>query len=131
MVQQMTAIYKKVGRRYVEIGVHQNEAYYYPNGATLVWAREGNTLTRYGIDPADAALLAAGQRMEDSMLEAMRKATEFKPQSRKYTKNELVGWEAYKKVAGVPTSLVLEGASMQDVVKAGIDVLIDAVKAKK
>lgn len=127
----MTAIYKKVGRRYVEIGTYQNEAYYYPHGATLVWSREGTALTRYGIDPADAALLAAGQRMEDAMLEAMRKATEFKPQSRKYTKKELAGWEAYKKVAGTPTSLVLEGACMQDVVKAGIDVLSDAVKAKK
>jgi len=55
----MTPIYKKVGRRYVEIGTYDNEQLHYPHGAHLVWSRPGGVLTRYTIKPADAALLAA------------------------------------------------------------------------
>lgn len=128
----MTPIYKKQGRRYVEIGVYDNEALYYPHGAHLIWSRPGGALTHYNIEPADAALLAAAARMREPMVEAMRKtdAMELKPAAnrRPLTKLERKAWDAYKAIAGAPQSLYLEGKSLHDVVQAGIDVLIEAVK---
>lgn len=127
----MTSIYKKVGRRYKEIGVCENEAFYYPHGATLVWASKGSTLTKYGIEPADAALLAAAERVRDSMMDAMRKATELKPigtNKRALTRLERKAWAAYVAIAGSVSSLQLEGASMHDVVDAGVKALVEACK---
>ena len=67
-------IYRKRGRRYVEIGVYEDAYSHYPHGAHLVWSRPGGVLKHYSIEPADAAMLATADRMRDAMLEAMRKA---------------------------------------------------------
>jgi len=126
----MTPIYKKVGRKYVEIGVYDNESLYYPHGATLVWARKGGALTRYGIDPADAALLAAAERMRDAMIDAMHKADRWTPDEVLKGKSAKA-FAAYKAIAGDESTLRLKGAAMQGVIEAGIKVLVDAVKAGK
>lgn len=122
-----TPIYKKVGRRYVEIGTYDDEQLHYPHGAHLVWSRPGGVLTRYSIEPADAALLAASQRMYDAMLEAMRNADRWEPDHALKAK-EKKAWEAYKAIAGEQSALRLKGPSLHDVVQAGIDALIEAVK---
>ena len=125
----MTAIYKKKGRRYVEIGVYDEESLYYPHGATLVWARPGSRLTRYGIEPANAALLAAAEKVRDAMEDAMRKASVMKPTGidrTPLTAKQKKAWAAYTAIAGDRSSLWLEGASLHDVVDAGIKTLIDA-----
>lgn len=122
-----TPIYKKVGRRYVEIGAYDCEERHYPHGAHLVWSRNGGVLTRYNIDPADAAILSAAQRMSEAMMEAMRKADRWQPEA-KLTGKDLKAWEAYKAIAGEQSSLRLKGVSMHDVVQAGIDVLIEAAR---
>jgi len=126
----MTPIYKKVGRKYVEIGACDNEALYYPHGATLVWSRKGSHLTRYGIDPADAALLAAAYRMRDAMIDAMHKADRWTPDEALKGKRAKA-WAAYSAIAGDESTLRLKGAAMQGVIEAGIKVLVDAVKAGK
>lgn len=123
----MTKIYKKVGRRYVEIGIFENEYLHYPHGAHLLWSRKGGVLTRYKIEPADAALLASAERMREAMIEAMQKADRFEPHE-KLTGKRLKAWNAYKAIAGDESSLRLKGSSMHDVVQAGIDALIEAVK---
>lgn len=126
----MTPIYKKVGRKYVEIGVYDNAQLYYPHGATLVWARKGGALTRYGIDPADAALLAAADRMRDAMIDAMHKADRWTPDEAIKGKRAKA-WEAYKAIAGDESTLRIKGAAMSDVIDAGIKALVEAVKAGK
>jgi len=126
----MTKIYKKVGRKYVEIGTYENESMHYPHGATLIWSREGATLTRYKIEPADAALLAAAERMRDAMLDAMRNADRWEPDEVIKGKRAKA-WEAYKAIAGEESTLRLKGAAMSDVINAGIKALVDAVKAGK
>lgn len=122
-----TPIFKKVGRRYVEIGTYDNESAYYPHGAHLVWSRPDAVLTKYRIEPADAALLAAAERMRDAMMEAMRKADRWEP-AEKLTGKRKKAWEAYKAIAGEESSLRLQGASMHDVVEAGLRVLIEAAR---
>lgn len=123
----MTKIYKKEGRRYVEIGECDMSRGYYPHGASLVWARKGTTLTRYGIDPADAALLAAAERMRDAMMVAMRKADRLQPDG-KQTRLQQKAWKAYCAIAGDIASLRVTGPSLHDVVDAGLAALVDAIK---
>ena len=122
-----TPIFKKVGRRYVEIGAYENEYLHYPHGAHLIWSRPGGVLTNYRIEPADAALLAAAERMRDAMTEAMRKADRWQPDA-KLTGKDLKAWNAYKAIAGERSSLRLKGVSMHDVVEAGIKALIEAAR---
>ena len=122
-----TPIYKKVGRRYVEIGTFDNEYLHYPHGAHLVWSRPGGALTHYQIEPADAALLAAAERMREAMMGAMHKADRWVPEQ-KLSGKDLEAWNAYKAIAGERSSLRLNGASMHDVVDAGIQALLLVVK---
>ena len=119
-----TKIYKKQGRRYIEIGTYENEYFYYPHGAHLVVAESGSTLTRYNINPDDAAVLAALETYREAVQKAMNKATELKVRKREYTEAEKRGIAAYIKEAGMPIGLAFEGVSMSDVVQAGIDVLL-------
>lgn len=125
-----TAIYKKVGRRYVEIGTYEDERMHFPHGAHLVWSRPGSVLTQYRIEPADAAMLAAAERMRDAMMEAMHKADRVEPDG-KLTGKRLRAWNAYKAIAGDESALRLKGPSMHDVVEAGLQALIEAVKNDK
>ena len=117
------AIYKRVGRRYKEVGQFDNEALYYPHGAHLVVCRPGSQLTKYNINPDHAAVDAAMVRVKDAMTKAMHKATELQPAKRPYSKKELAGIAAYQAIAGNPISLRFEGASMSDVVDAAIAIL--------
>lgn len=129
-----TAIYKKVGRRYREIGACEHEAFFYQHGAHLVICSPGVTLTRHNIDPDNAALLAAAETMRQAMLDAMREADRMRPVSTRpqgLTTKERKAWEAYKAIAGEPKSLYLEGACLSDVIDAGINALVAAIIANK
>lgn len=126
----MTTIYKKVGRRYVEVGCYDNEATHYPHGAHLVISRPGSTLTRYNVEPAHAAVESALERVREALTKAMHKATELAPSKRPYSKKELAGIAAYTEIAGNPISLRFEGASMSDVIDAAIKILATEAKVK-
>lgn len=119
----MTTIYKKVGKRYKEIGQCDNEAFYYPHGSHLVVAKKGSTLTRYNIEPDHAAIEAALQHARDAIMAAMTEATKMQPEKRAYTKKEREGLAAFKAIAGDMVGLRFEGVSMADVVEAGIKIL--------
>lgn len=126
----MTPIYKKVGRRYVEIGTHEDAYYHYPNGVHLVWSCPGAVLKKYNINPDDAALLAAAERMRDAMVHAMRSADRPTP-SEELKGVQKEAWEAYKAIAGDSITLRLQGKSAYDVVDAGIQVALQAAQACK
>lgn len=123
----MTPVYKKVGRRYIEIGTYDNEQLHFPHGAHLVWSRPGGVLTCYGIEPADAALLAAMQRAKEAMIDAMRAANVWKPCGQ-LTKRQQKAWEAYVAAAGDDRPIQLDGPSMHDVVEAAIKAAREAMK---
>ena len=122
------ALYRRVvspsGRvRYVETGV--SDADVYPIGAHLVVVEPGLRTTRYRIDPATAPLLAAAEVAREPMLVAMRERisrVEVQPDTEAHRR----GWAAYLAAGGPPSGLSLRGASMAEVVDAGIDALIRA-----
>lgn len=126
----MTPIYKKAGRRYVEIGTYDNEQLHFPHGAHLVWSRPGGVLTCYNIEPADAALLAAMQRAREAMMDAMHAANVWKPRGA-LTERQKKAWKAYVEAAGDDRPISLEGPSMWDVVDAGIKAARDAVESQR
>ena len=115
-----TKIYKKVGRRYVEIGESDRDGSYYPHGAHLVVAQPRSRLIKFDVKPEYAAVEAALQAARDGMETAMQKATAMAPEKRKYTKKELAGIAAMRAIAGETFSLRYEGVSMSAIVEAGI-----------
>lgn len=85
----MSKLYKKVGRRYVEVGEYDREAMdYFPHGDHLVSVRPGNESRRYNIDPALAPLIAAGLYAEDAIVQAIYQAQEIRTMPVKLTKKQ-------------------------------------------
>ena len=81
-----TGIYKKVGRRYVEIGEYEPEVTdYIPNGVTVTVKRPGMQSTRYNVDPDIVPLLAAAVYCEDQISQAIYRAGELRPHNRSIT----------------------------------------------
>ena len=120
-----TKIYKKVGRRYIEIGNFDNESLFYPHGASLVFSRKGGTLTRFGIEPADAAVIAALQRVKETVVNEMEEAAKMMPEKRPYTKKELKAIQAMRDVLGDSgmMSIRFEGVSMSGIVERGLEIV--------
>lgn len=126
-----TPIFKKVGRRYIEIGAFEDaHLLHYPHGAHLVWSRPGGVLTHYRIEPAHAALLAAAEAMREAMAEAMRQASESRQvgaAGQPLTASQKKAFQAYKAALGDDdATLMLQRASAHDIIEAGIKVLVEA-----
>jgi hypothetical protein len=125
------AIYKKQGRRYVQIGAYDPLVYdAMPQGAHLVIVDKGWTSTRRSIDPDRAGLLSALKLHEDVVTKSVRKATEIKMAQRrgdKLTPRELKAFAAYRAVMGEDEMLMLNGPAVTDVVRALEDALMSAI----
>ena len=115
-----TKIYKKVGRRYVEIGASDRDGSYYPHGAHLVVAQRRSKLIRYDVKPEYAAVEAALQAARDGMFDAMLEATKMKPSPRPYSKKELAGIAAMRAIVGDMPCITYESLSLQGIIDAGI-----------
>jgi len=126
----MQSIYKKINRRYVPIGLYDQEQHYLPNGAHLVIVSDGYTSTRYNISVDDAVVLAAVENLRKAIVEVLYEATELQPKKRAYTQKELQGIAAYTKVAGSPVGLQFEGLSMSEIVQKAMDVLRKELKER-
>ena len=92
-----TGIYKKVGRRYVEIGEYDPECIdYVPNGATLVVKHKSCTSRYYNVDPDIAPMLAAAKYCEDAVSKKIMEATElranYKMRQKEMTPGQLQAW---------------------------------------
>ena len=115
-----TKIYKKVGRRYREIGACDPEGSYYPHGSHLVTARPYSTLTRLHIKPEYAAVEAALQAARDGMFTAMIEATTMKPSPRPYSQKELAGIAAMRAIVGNMPCIAYESLPLDGIIEAGI-----------
>lgn len=74
-----TGIYKKVGRRYVEIGEYDCEMLdYVTNGATLIVKTKNCTSRYHGVDPDLAPMIAAAKYCEDAVSRKIMDATEIR-----------------------------------------------------
>jgi hypothetical protein len=93
--------YEKVGRRYVPVAEYDNELLdSFPKGNHLVMSYPGGTSRRFNIDPNYAAMIAAGRVAEDAICDALRKASEMKPQRTPITPGQKKAWEKLAKEFG-------------------------------
>jgi hypothetical protein len=122
-----TGIYKKVGRRYIEIGEYDPERMdYIPNGCTMTVKRPGMESTRYGVDPDIVPLLAAAVYCEDKISEAIRKATEVRPTNQNITPEQRAAFDAFLATMDPedPTRNMMTLSSARDAAEAGTRALI-------
>lgn len=123
-------IYKKVNRRYIPIGLYDNEQQYKPIGAHLVIVSPNCTSTRYNISLDEAVVLAAVQNVRKALVDALVSATVMQPKEREYTDLEKQGLAAYVAIAGLPRGLAFEGLSMSEVVDKALEVLKKELKER-
>jgi hypothetical protein len=100
-----TGIYKKVGRRYQEIGEYDPECMdYFGNGATLVVKHKSVTARYYNVDVAVVPMLAAAKYCEDAVSSAIMRATEIRRSQRgvatPLTPGQKAAWENLVKEFG-------------------------------
>lgn len=108
--------YRKVGRRYVPAGL--NELPWFPPGYYLTHVDRGCTSSRRTVDPDFAAVDLALRTFADGLVEALRKASEFKG-PRATTAKEREAVKAWQAVMGDARLLQFEGASLRDIADAG------------
>ena len=122
-----TGIYKKVGRRYVEIGEYDPERMdYIPNGTTMTVKRKGMQSTRYNVDPDILPLLAAGLYCEDEISSAIHRASELRPATRNITPEQRAAFERFLATMDPddPNRNMLSLGSARDAAEAGTQALI-------
>lgn len=122
-----TGIYKKVGRRYVEIGEYDPEAMdYIPNGATLIVKHRSCTSRHYNVDPATVPMLAAGKFCEDEISSALVRASDLRMQrsdrEREMTPGQRAAWDNLVKEFG-DNAKQLEWPSARECAEAGTKAL--------
>jgi hypothetical protein len=116
--------YIKEGRKYVPVAEYDNELMdSFSKGTHLVMVYPGGTSRRFNIDPNYAAMIAAGRVAEDKISEAIRKASELKPQREPLTPNQLKAWQKLAKEFGDELCM-LQGASSRDIAEAGVKAMM-------
>ena len=122
MTKRSTGIYKKVGRRYVEIGEYDPECMdYIPNGTTMIVKRVGMQSTRYNVDPDILPLLAAGLYCEDEISHAIHRASELRPATRSITPEQREAFDRFLATMDPddPNRNMLSLGSCRDAAEAG------------
>jgi len=123
-----TNIYKKVGRKYVEIGEFDPEYLdYVPNGVTMTVKRPGMQSTRYNVDPDLVPLLAASLYCEDEISSAIYRAGELRPYNCLVTSEQRAAFDAF--LATMPDNdsnrFLLTLGSAREAAEAGTRALVD------
>ena len=93
--------YEKVGRRYIPVAEYDNDLLdSFSKGTHLVMVYPGGQSRRFNVDPNYAAMIAAGRVAEDAICDALRKASEMKPQRTPITPGQKKAWEKLAKEFG-------------------------------
>jgi hypothetical protein len=112
--------YEKVGRRYVPVAEYDNELLdSFPKGTHLVMCYPGGSSRRFNIDPNYAAMIAAGRLAEDKISEAIREASEMRPQKSPLTEGQQKAWKKLAKEFGDELA-TLQINSARDIAEAGV-----------
>ena len=93
--------YEKRGRRYYPVAEYDNTLLdSFPKGNHLVMCYPGGSSRRFNIEPNYASMIAAGRVAEDAICDALRKASEMKPQRTPITPGQKKAWEKLAKEFG-------------------------------
>ena len=117
--------YEKRGRRYVPVSEYDSEYLdSFSKGTHIVMCYPGGQSRRYNINPNYAALIAAGRVAEDAMCDAIRKASELRPQSTPITEGQRRAWNKLAKEFGTGLA-TLQIDCARDIAEAGLKALQD------
>lgn len=115
--------YEKVGRRYKPVYEYDQMLLDgFPKGNHIVMCYPGGQSRRYNIDPNYAALIAAARVAEDAMSQAVRKASELRPQRTLVTEGQRKAWNKLAKEFGDDLA-TLHIDSARDIAEAGLKAL--------
>ena len=122
-MKKPTGIYKKVGRRYVEVGEYDPEFMdHVSNGATLIVKRKSCTSRYFNVDPDIVPMLAAAKYCEDEISSAIVRAGELRMQrsdrEREMTPGQRAAWDNLVKEFG-DSAKQLEWPSARECAEAG------------
>ena len=124
-MKRSIGIYKKVGRRYVEIGEYDPEyTDHVPNGVTMIVKRPGCQSNRYNVDPDILPLLAAGVYCEDEISNAIYHAGELRPVSKSITPEQRAAYDAFLATVPEQERFYLTHGSAREAAEAGTKALI-------
>lgn len=116
--------YEKVGRRYRPVAEYDNELLdSFSKGTHLVMCYPGGQSRRYNIAPNHAAMIAAGRAAEDAICDALRKASEMRPQRTPLTEGQRRAWKKLAKEFGDDLATLNLG-SARDLAEAGVNAMI-------
>ena len=116
--------YEKIGRRYVPVAEYDNDLLdSFSKGSHLVLCYPGGQSRRFNVEPNHAAMIAAGRVAEDAICEAMRKASEMRPQRTPLTPGQIKAWNKLAKEFGDGLATLTMG-SAQDHAAAGVNAMI-------
>lgn len=112
--------YEKIGSRYKPVAEYDNEYLdSFPKGCHLVVVKPGISSRRFRIDPAFAPMIAAGCYAEDAVSDAIRRASELRPQQTPITPGQKAAWEKLAQEFGNDLA-TLNGLSIRDCAEAGV-----------
>ena len=115
--------YEKRGRRYHPVAEYDNDLLdSFPRGNHLVMCYPGGSSRRFNVEPDYAAMIAAGRVAEDALSEAIRKASELRPQKNPITPGQKKAWEKLAKEFGDELA-TLQIDSARDIAEAGVKAL--------
>lgn len=117
--------YEKRGRRYVPVSEYDSEYLdSFSKGTHIVMCYPGGQSRRYNINPNYAAMIAAGRVAEDAMCNAIRRASELRPQSTPITEGQKRAWNKLAKEFGTGLA-TLQIDCARDIAEAGLKALQD------
>jgi hypothetical protein len=116
--------YEKVGRRYVPVAEYNSDFLdRFPQGNHLVMCYPGGVSRRFNIDPNYAVMIAAGRVAGDAMCEAIRQASEMRPQKTMVTEQQRLAWAKLARAFGDDLATLSIG-SARDIAEAGIAAMV-------
>ena len=124
-MKEEVIFYIKKGRRYVPHSTYSSEfCDSFPKGTHLVQSYPGGSMRRFNVDPAYAPMIAAGRVAEDAICDALRKASEMKPQRTPITEGQRKAWKKLAKEFGDDLATLSLGCA-RDIAEAGIRAQMD------
>lgn len=94
-------LYKKEGRKYIEVSEYDDEFMdSFPYGTHMVELKPGSTLRRFNVEPDLLPLLAAAAFCKEEMTEAIYVASKARPEKKQLTAEQQRSWKQFEKTMG-------------------------------